>query len=106
MVEGIYQHYGDLAPLDAIYDLKQRFKYRLLVDESLSFGVLGATGRGAAEHFGLEPGQVEITAASLGKCLGLWVRVTGVRVRGCRVRGLKLKGFKTVGFKFNRRQRC
>lgn len=67
MVEGISQNRGDLAPLDQIFKLKEKFKYRLVLDESLSFGVLGATGRGAAEHFGLMPGQVEIVAASMGR---------------------------------------
>ena len=67
VVEGISQNWGDIAPLDEIFKLKEKFKYRLVLDESLSFGVLGATGRGAAEHFGLLPGQVEIVAASMGK---------------------------------------
>ncbi len=67
MVEGISQNLGDLAPLDQIFKLKEKYKYRLVLDESLSFGVLGATGRGAAEHFGLMPGQVEIVAASMGR---------------------------------------
>lgn len=53
--------------MDQIFKLKEKFKYRLVLDESLSFGVLGATGRGAAEHFGLMPGQVEIVAASMGR---------------------------------------
>ena len=66
VVEGISQNLGDVAPLDEIFKLKERFKYRLVLDESLSFGVLGKTGRGAAEHFGLMPGQVEIVAASMG----------------------------------------
>ena len=69
VVEGISQNLGDIAPLDQIYKLKEKFKYRLVLDESLSFGVLGATGKGAAEHFGLLPDQVEIVAASMGKCV-------------------------------------
>lgn len=69
VVEGISQNLGDVAPLDEIFKLKERFKYRLVLDESLSFGVLGKTGRGAAEHFGLMPGQVEIVAASMGNSL-------------------------------------
>jgi serine palmitoyltransferase len=68
-VEGIYQYSGDLAPLDEIYKLKQEYKYRLVVDETVSFGVLGEKGRGACEHFGLQPGDVEIVAASMGTSL-------------------------------------
>ena len=44
----------------------RRYKYRLVVDESLALGVLGRTGRGACEHFGLTRDDVEITSASLG----------------------------------------
>ncbi|KAL3155107.1 hypothetical protein ABBQ38_011167 [Trebouxia sp. C0009 RCD-2024] len=69
VVEGISHNLGDIAPLDQIFNLKEKFKYRLVLDESLSFGVLGATGRGAAEKFGLRPGQVEIVAASMGNSL-------------------------------------
>lgn len=68
VVEGISQNLGDIPPLQKIIQLKEKFKYRLVLDESLSFGVLGATGRGAAEHFSLKPGQVEIVAASMGQC--------------------------------------
>lgn len=51
-----------------------RYKYRLLVDESLSLGVLGAHGRGAAEAAGLTSSDVDIIAASLGNsCHGIKV---------------------------------
>jgi serine palmitoyltransferase len=71
VVEGLYSNYGDLAPLAAICELKRRFCFRLLVDESLSFGALPhGRGRGAAEHAGVPPGEVEIITASLGNTLG------------------------------------
>lgn len=44
----------------------QRYKYRLIVDESIALGVLGARGRGAAEHFGYAPEDVEIVGGSMG----------------------------------------
>ncbi|GMH35333.1 hypothetical protein BSKO_03201 [Bryopsis sp. KO-2023] len=69
VVEGIYHYLGDLAPLDKIYELKEKYKYRLMVDESLAFGVLGENGRGASEHFGLPPGAVEIITASMSTAL-------------------------------------
>ena len=46
--------------------LLQRYKYRLIVDESVSLGVLGKQGRGAAEHFGYAPEDVEIVGGSMG----------------------------------------
>ena len=68
MVEGIYAAFGDLAPLERIAQLKHAHKFRLVVDESLSFGVLGEHGRGACEHAGLGPDDAEIVCASLGPC--------------------------------------
>lgn len=69
MVEGISENRGDITPLDQIFKLKEKYKYRMVLDESLSLGVLGSTGRGAAEHFGLQPGQIELVAASMGMTL-------------------------------------
>ena len=45
--------------------LLPRYKYRLVVDESVALGVLGATGRGAAQAAGLTTRDVDIVAASL-----------------------------------------
>jgi len=69
VVEGIYHNGGDLAKLDGIFELKKKYKYRLVVDESLSLGVLGKTGKGACEEFGLGPGDVEIVTASMSNAL-------------------------------------
>lgn len=71
VVEGVYRNYGTVAPLDEIVELKNEFRYRLVLDESHSFGTLGATGRGAVEHFGLRPMlDVEIITISLENALG------------------------------------
>jgi 7-keto-8-aminopelargonate synthetase-like enzyme len=67
--EGISHAAGDAAPIAAIYALKRRYKFRLVVDESLSFGVYGATGRGICEAAGLAPQDVEIITGSLGTAL-------------------------------------
>mmetsp|Transcript_5160 Transcript_5160/g.12599 ORF Transcript_5160/g.12599 Transcript_5160/m.12599 type:complete len:493 (+) Transcript_5160:89-1567(+) len=68
VVEGIYANTGDIAPLDEIFRAKEDHKYRLIVDESYSLGVLGPTGRGACEHFGIL-GRAEIVAASMSNAL-------------------------------------
>jgi serine palmitoyltransferase len=70
VVEGLYHHTGDIADLKRIVEIKNRYKFRLLVDESLSIGVLGATGRGACEHCNVPPEDVEILAGSLGHAVG------------------------------------
>ncbi|MEW5316464.1 MAG: hypothetical protein WDW38_007836 [Sanguina aurantia] len=44
IVEGIYANYGDMAPLDRIHAIKEKYKYRLLVEESFSFWCRGADG--------------------------------------------------------------
>lgn len=69
VVEGLYHNTGDIAPLRDIVRVKNKHKFRLIVDESLSLGVLGATGRGAAEHCGVDPEDVDIIAASLGNAV-------------------------------------
>lgn len=53
VVDGLYSMMGDLADLPNIAALARRYGARLMVDEAHSIGVLGARGRGAAEHFGL-----------------------------------------------------
>lgn len=69
LVEGIYAHLGDLCPLDKVFALKQRYQYRLLVDETMSLGVLGRTGRGACEHYGIDPSDVDVIVASMSTSL-------------------------------------
>ena len=69
IIEGIYANSGDVAPLREIYDLAQEFKYRIIMDESFSLGVLGRRGRGLSEEVGLEPRDIDIIVASLGNSL-------------------------------------
>jgi serine palmitoyltransferase len=65
VVEGLYANYGDIAPLDKLVDLKFKYKVRLFLEESMSFGVLGKTGRGLTEHFGISVDKIDAIAASL-----------------------------------------
>lgn len=44
---------GDICPLPDIVDLKSKYKVRLFVDESISFGTLGTHGRGVTEYYGI-----------------------------------------------------
>ncbi len=52
--EGVFGMAGDLGNLKAICDLKEKFKFRLLVDDAHGFGTMGATGMGSGEHFGVQ----------------------------------------------------
>lgn len=42
---------GRICPLPQLIEMRKRYKLRLLLDESVSFGVLGKNGRGVVEHF-------------------------------------------------------
>ncbi len=71
VVEALYKNYGTLCPLKELLKLKEEFSYRLILDESFSFGSLGKTGRGALEYFGLEPMRhAEIVTFSLENSMG------------------------------------
>ncbi|KAJ3374252.1 serine palmitoyltransferase component [Allomyces arbusculus] len=69
VVEGLYANHGDIAPLPTLLELKNRYKYRLILDETLSFGTLGATGRGLTEHYGVPASSVDLLIGSLGHAL-------------------------------------
>lgn len=68
IVEGIYSMLGDVAPLSEIVDIKRRLGGYLIVDETHSFGVMGATGRGLAEEVGVEQ-DVDIIVGTFSKSL-------------------------------------
>ena len=53
MVEGIYMNTGNICKLDQMIDLKHKYKLRLFIDESISFGTLGSTGKGITEHLNI-----------------------------------------------------
>lgn len=60
VVEGLYLDYGDICPLPHLVDLKYKYKVRIILDESISFGVLGKAGRGVTEHFGVNVEHVDV----------------------------------------------
>lgn len=53
VIEGLYRDTGDIAPLKDIVQLAQKYKFRIMLDDSMGWGVLGKEGRGTVEHFGL-----------------------------------------------------
>ncbi len=65
VVEGLYQYHGDICPLARLVALKTEYRYRLLLDDSAATGVLGATGRGTAEHFGIAVADIDIMCGVL-----------------------------------------
>jgi serine palmitoyltransferase len=70
VVESIYVNHGDLLDLKALLQFKEKYPFRIILEESLTIGVLGKTGRGLTEHIGVPATKVEIIAASIGNALG------------------------------------
>ena len=68
VVDGVFSMEGDIAPLPEIVALCRTYGARLMVDDAHGIGVLGATGRGTAEHFGLE-NEVDIIMGTYSKSL-------------------------------------
>jgi len=54
ITEGVYGMSGDLGKLDDIVALKNKFNFRLLIDDAHGFGTMGPTGAGTDEHFGVQ----------------------------------------------------
>lgn len=58
VIEGLYMNYGDLCPLPKMVELKYKYKYRIFLDESVSFATIGKTGRGVTEYFNVPVRQI------------------------------------------------
>jgi len=69
VLEGIYSMDGDHPDLPRFVEIKHKHKIFLMVDEAHSLGVMGKTGRGIREHFGLEGKDVDIWMGTLSKTL-------------------------------------
>ncbi|KAK4277449.1 hypothetical protein QN277_015447 [Acacia crassicarpa] len=69
VVEAVYQNSGEIAPLDEIVRLKEKYHFRVFVDESNSIGVLGSSGKGLTEHFGVPIEKLDIITAAMGHAL-------------------------------------
>jgi glycine C-acetyltransferase len=67
--DGVFSMDGDIAPLDEIVELAQRYDAMVMVDDSHATGFVGATGRGSAEHHGVQD-DIDIFTSTLGKALG------------------------------------
>lgn len=70
VVEGVYRNVGDIVPLGEVVELKEKYNCRLILDESFSFGVLGDSGKGVTEHFGIPVEKVEILCGALCASVG------------------------------------
>jgi 8-amino-7-oxononanoate synthase len=69
VIEGLYSMDGDYPELPKFIEIKRRHHAFLMVDEAHSFGVMGPTGRGVREHFGVAGKDVDIWMGTLSKAL-------------------------------------
>ena len=69
ITDGVFSMDGDIAKLDEICDLAEKYDAMVLVDDSHSTGFMGKTGRGTHEHCGVL-GRIDIITTTLGKALG------------------------------------
>jgi len=69
VTDGVFSMDGDLARLDEIVRLAEKYDAMVFVDDSHATGFIGATGRGTAEHAGVL-GRVDLITTTLGKALG------------------------------------
>ncbi|KAJ3055056.1 serine palmitoyltransferase component [Rhizophlyctis rosea] len=65
VVEGLYLNHGDICPLPELIALKEKYKYRIMMEESFSFGVLGKRGAGISDHYDVPANKIDILIGSM-----------------------------------------
>jgi glycine C-acetyltransferase len=70
ITDGVFSMDGDIAPLDKIYEVTQRYNAILMVDDAHGEGVMGTGGRGIVDHFHLH-GKVDVEIGTLSKAFGV-----------------------------------
>lgn len=69
ITDGVFSMEGDIAKLPEIVALAQKYNASIIMDDCHGVGVMGKTGRGTAEYFGVED-EIDIITGTLGKALG------------------------------------
>ncbi len=69
IIEGVYSQDGDIPDLPAFIEVKRKHQALLMIDEAHSIGVLGETGGGIGEHFGVDRTDVELWSGTMSKAL-------------------------------------
>jgi len=70
ITDGVFSMDGDIAPLDALYEVAERYGVLTMVDDAHGEGVLGRGGRGIVDHFGLH-GKFDVEVGTLSKAFGV-----------------------------------
>jgi glycine C-acetyltransferase len=69
VTDGVFSMDGNVAPVDKMVELAEKYDAMVMVDESHSAGVVGHTGRGVSEHFDIF-GRIDLITGTLGKSFG------------------------------------
>ena len=69
VTDGVFSMDGNVAPVDKMHELAEKYNAMIMVDECHSAGVVGETGRGVTELYNLK-GKIEIITGTLGKAFG------------------------------------
>ncbi|HHL57366.1 MAG: glycine C-acetyltransferase [Bacteroidetes bacterium] len=69
VTDGVFSMDGNVAPVDKMVELAEKYDAMVMVDECHSAGVVGKTGRGVSEHFDIM-GKLDIITGTLGKAFG------------------------------------
>jgi glycine C-acetyltransferase len=70
ITDGVFSMDGDIAPLPGLVEVAENAGAIMMIDDAHASGVLGATGRGTVEHFGVH-GRVDIQVGTLSKAIGV-----------------------------------
>ena len=70
VTDGVFSMDGDVAPLDKLYEVTEKYDVLLMVDDAHGEGVLGKGGRGIVDHFGLH-GKVDVEIGTMSKAFGV-----------------------------------
>jgi len=70
VTEGVFMNTGELCDLKMLVEFKYRFKVRIFLDESISFGTMGKTGRGITEHLGVDRKKIDMIMCNLEFSIG------------------------------------
>ncbi|RKO85134.1 pyridoxal phosphate-dependent transferase [Blyttiomyces helicus] len=70
VTEGLFANSGDICPLPKLLEMRNKYKFRLILDESFSIGVLGKRGAGVTDHFGVPATNVDMIVGSIANAFG------------------------------------
>lgn len=69
VTEGLFENAGDVVDMPKVIEMKFKYKFRIILDETWSYGVLGRTGKGVTEHQNVDPNNVDMIIGGLAGCM-------------------------------------